>query len=160
MLSSPRAWFSARTRHLGCEDASKQYFLIDPEVAGGLGENSVVEPGQKVTRLHYEFEGWLGDCLCQTWPCYILSEAGFELATRSGLTGFGREPVEISKSEQFEMFYPDRVVPPFVWLTVTGKAGQADFGLTERSKLVVSEAALELLRSCGLEQADVEVSPG
>ena len=39
-----------------------KYYVLEPEVAGGLGENSIVDHSVvpfQVTRLHYEFEGWL-----------------------------------------------------------------------------------------------------
>lgn len=39
-----------------------KYCVIEPEVAGGLGENTVIDQSvhpPKIARLHYNFEGWL-----------------------------------------------------------------------------------------------------
>ena len=54
-----------------------EYYLIEPEVAGGIGEHSVIDrsSGKMVVRkLHYEFDGWLGDELLESTPCFIVSE--------------------------------------------------------------------------------------
>lgn len=41
-----------------------KYFYLEPEVSGGLGDDAIMDTGVHppvVTRLHYEFDGWLGD---------------------------------------------------------------------------------------------------
>lgn len=43
-----------------------KYFYIEPEVAGGLGRNTVMNRAVHppvVSKLHYHFDGWLGDVL-------------------------------------------------------------------------------------------------
>ncbi|GGJ53754.1 hypothetical protein ALP32_02980 [Pseudomonas avellanae] len=40
------------------------YYHIEPEVAGSLGEQTVIDTESwppKVSRLEYQFDGWLGD---------------------------------------------------------------------------------------------------
>ena len=40
------------------------YYILEPEVAGGFGENVVYDPATRhVEHLHYQFDGWLGDDL-------------------------------------------------------------------------------------------------
>lgn len=92
------------------------YKLIETEVAGGLGEqiqmdNSFFPP--LIKNLHYEFEGWLGDDILESFPCYIVTERlrdGIELGK---LTGVSFDKVFISKSETFLELYPDRELPNF-----------------------------------------------
>lgn len=58
------------------------FFRIEPEVAGGVGPNSELhrENGKLiVTRLNYEFDGWLGDGLLETTACYIVTDDGQRL---------------------------------------------------------------------------------
>jgi hypothetical protein len=48
------------------------YYAVELEVAGGWGENTVFTtlPGKGVVvqRLHYKFDGWLGDELLERPP--------------------------------------------------------------------------------------------
>ena len=43
------------------------FYVLEPEVAGGFGENTILTrtPGKSmlVHKLHYQFDGWLGDPL-------------------------------------------------------------------------------------------------
>lgn len=136
-----------------------RYYSIEPEVAGGWGSNAEVvrTPGQPVVvhRLHYQFDGWLGDALLETTPCYIVATQLAEDIKRSGLTGASFAEVEISRSEQFEQFYPDRPLPDFVWLKPLGKAETDDFGVSLDLRLIVSEKALSVLRSHGITHAQI-----
>jgi hypothetical protein len=53
------------------------FYYIEPEVAGGLGPKSETRRGNRrlvVTRLNYTFDGWLGDALIESTPCFILTE--------------------------------------------------------------------------------------
>jgi hypothetical protein len=134
-----------------------KYYCIEPEVAGGWGENTVFTrtPGKPtvVHKLHYEFDGWLGDELLQSTPCYIVSERGAHEIERAQLKGARFDDVEITTSEQFRELYPDRQLPKFVWLKVEGEPGQDDFGLARGLRLVVSERTLELLKQIGISNA-------
>lgn len=54
----------------------ERYFVIEPEVAGGIGERSMIDRStgkMKVEKPNYHFEGWLGDHLLESTPCYIVS---------------------------------------------------------------------------------------
>ena len=66
-------------------------FVIEPEVAGGFGRATVLDtrthPPQ-VSRLEYEFDGWLGDDLLTTFPCYIVSRRLQDALEMTDLTGF------------------------------------------------------------------------
>lgn len=135
------------------------YFYVEPEVSGGIGEHTVMDTSvhpPKVSKLHFQFDGWLGDDLLESFPCYIVSERlAKELELRS-LTGFSIQDVEVSKSDQYENLYPGKVLPKFYWLQVSGTAGEEDFGIADDHRLVLSEMALSLLRKYKIEEADLE----
>jgi hypothetical protein len=91
----------------------------------------------EVNRLHYKFDGWLGDHLLESTPCFIASKKLAEKIGLEGLSGVELDEVEITKSEEFLELHPTRELPEFVWLKVKGKAGQDDFGIASDLRLVV-----------------------
>ena len=57
-----------------------QYVYIEPEVAGGLGDHTVMDRSVHppiVSKLHYQMEGWLGDALLESFPVFIVISASF-----------------------------------------------------------------------------------
>ncbi|MGA2224073.1 MAG: hypothetical protein ABSH41_06505 [Syntrophobacteraceae bacterium] len=133
-----------------------KYYQIEPEVAGGIGEHSEIDrsSGKMVVRkLHYEFDGWGGDELLESTPCFIVSERLAHEIERAQLTGISFDDVEVTKSDQFEELYPNRQLPKFVWLQIDGKPGQDDFGIGKDPGLVISERALEVLKGLGISNA-------
>lgn len=135
------------------------YFYIEPEVSGGFGDKTVVDTSvhpPRVSKLHYQFDGWLGDDLLETYPCHIVSESLAKEIESAELTGYMFDDVEISKSEQFEDLYPGKELPKFYWLKVSGIAGKDDFGISEDYRLTISEKALEALNKRKVVEADLE----
>ncbi|MEM6672404.1 MAG: hypothetical protein AAF726_06140 [Planctomycetota bacterium] len=135
------------------------FHTLEPEVAGGLGPRTVADTSVHppvVSRLHYEFAGWLGDPLLESFPCYVITADVAELARGVGLTGFEIEAVEVSTTPEFEELHPAVELPLFVWLRVNGTAGTDDFAISDDHCLVVSDRALQLLRDARLEHCDVE----
>lgn len=133
-----------------------KYFSVQAEVAGGLGPHTVMDPNAHppvVHHLHFEFEGWAGDALVQTFPCFLVTRAVQQGIMAAGATGVAFAPAEVSKSEQFELFHPEVALPEFLWLKVRGAACVDDFGLMGGIRLVVSERMLSLLRENGLTHA-------
>jgi len=50
-----------------------KYYLIEPELAGMTGEHTVIDRSSGrmvVRRLDYEFDGWGGDVLLESCPCF------------------------------------------------------------------------------------------
>ena len=137
-----------------------KYYGIEPEVAGGWGKNTVFDriPGKGtfVHKLHYVFDGWLGDELLESSACYIVTERLAHEIERAQLTGAQFHDVEISTSGEYDDFqelHPDRQLPTFVWLKVEGSAGHDDFGIAPDLRLVVSEHVLDLLKAVGISNA-------
>ena len=128
-----------------------KYYCVEPEVAGGWGKNTVVDSGLRegpasVSRLHYEFDGWLGDELLTSTPCFIVSERLAREIEGAQLTGVWFDELEVTTSGEFADLYPTLQLPKFVWLRIDGRPGQDDFGLAKGIRLVVSERAWELIK--------------
>ncbi|EPM67883.1 hypothetical protein A584_20143, partial [Pseudomonas syringae pv. theae ICMP 3923] len=54
------------------------YYHIEPEVADSLGDQTVMDTESwppKVSRLEFQFGGWLGDELLEMFPCFICTTA-------------------------------------------------------------------------------------
>ncbi|MFI9276036.1 hypothetical protein ACIGXM_35930 [Kitasatospora sp. NPDC052896] len=126
------------------------YYLVKPEVAGGLGPetimNATVHPPQ-VSRLHYEVVDWLGDCIVQSFPCYLAMRHVAHRLKGMGFTGFHSDEAIISEADEFRELNPDGELPDLVWLLVDGEPGADDLGMTKKGQLVVSEPVLDVLRS-------------
>lgn len=132
---------------------------IEPEVSGELGEsteldNSVHPP--IVKKLHYEFEGWLGNDMIESFPCYLVTENLRRDIEKKGFSGINFSDVIITVSEEFKDLYPTRTLPNFYWMKIEGKEGVDDFGLSEDYRLVISSQVQELLSFYNLSEADFE----
>jgi len=135
------------------------YYYIEPEVSGGIGRSSIIDTSFHppiVKKLNFEFDGWLGDDLIETFPCFIVSENLKNRIHQSKLTGFKFNDVEITKSDTFNELYENKTLPNFYWLQITGKAGQHDFGIASDFRLVVSSDALFIMKQTRIEQATIE----
>jgi hypothetical protein len=139
-----------------------RYFYVDPEVAGGLGKNTVLDNSVHppiVRKLHYQFDGWLGDILLESFPIFIITDNAIKELQSEGMAGLRSEDLETTVSQQFRELYPQRLLPRFVWLQVIGRPGHDDFGTDSSGRLVVSEAALQTLNRLGIKNAEVADYP-
>lgn len=136
-------------------------YYVEPEVAGEWGVNTeadtTVHP-PRISRLHYELSGWLGDDLLETFPCYIVSANLRQSLESSNLTGFEFDNVEVSASPEFVSDTPADRLPKFFWLKITGRADE-DFALAANHQLVVSDEALSLLHEHRIDHAEVVSVP-
>ncbi|WP_245303356.1 hypothetical protein [Mesorhizobium loti] len=109
-----------------------------------------------MTKLHYVVEGWTGDVLVTTFPCYLVTEEAQRALQQIGFSGATFAEAEVTTSEEFHEYQPGQELPPFVWLKVNGKAGRDDFGIAANYRLVISKRILDLLESLGIPFAVVE----
>lgn len=157
-----------------------ELFLLSPEVPGGFGDDTVLgsyldraDKSQEypdVTELHLVFEGWLGDELVTSHPCYLVTSRLAATLRASGLRGVSFRAVKVSRSDQFEMFHPGRQLPAFEWLRPTGRVNidadtgriqstsDDDFLLDCRARLYVTQRALEVLRLHTVTNCEVHAS--
>jgi len=135
-----------------------KYYILEPEVAGGIGKNTLldrsVHPPVPI-KFNYEFLGWLGDSLLETVASFIVTTSLKEKIEAIEATGIAFGEVEITKAGEFEDFHPNKELPEFVWLQVKGVAGQNDFGLSSKHRLVVSQRALDVLRQEQLSHCEI-----
>ncbi len=90
------------------------YYALEPEVASHLGDHAVVDRSvhpPAVERLHYEFDGWLGDDLLESFPCFMVTKGLRERLAESGLSGYLLDDAEVSASDLFEEIHPDQELP-------------------------------------------------
>jgi hypothetical protein len=111
--------------------------------------------------LEYVFDGWLGDDVLETFPCFIVTARLKEAVEAIGPTGVAFDEVKVTKSKLFRELYGDRPLPTFYWLKVGGQAGTDDFGVggSPRFRLVVSERVLYVFKQhqmteCGVAEYD------
>jgi hypothetical protein len=135
------------------------YYVIEPEVAGGLGPHTMMDRSvfpPLVSKLHYQFDGWQGDEIVESFPCFLVTESLSDRLAQGALAGIEFADAEVSVSDQFRDAHPGMVLPRFIWLKVSGEAGKDDFGIGPDSKMVVSERALLVIRATAPQWLDVE----
>ena len=139
------------------------FFYMEPEVAGGLGENSILDRSVHpplVSRLHYDLDGWLGDVILESFPVFIVTEETKNAILLANMTGCSFDDVEITTTENFREIYPEKELPSFAWLKPGQQAGQDDFSTAQDGRLVISGRALHLLQDLGADNAIVEEFTG
>jgi hypothetical protein len=133
------------------------HFELEPEVSGGWGRNTVADTSVHppiVHELHYEFSGWLGDDLIESFPCFIISERLADYLKSSNLSGFRISKVKITKSNEFHTRYQNVTFPSFSWLQITGNVN-SDFYIGSSGVLVVTKASLDVLKIFNLTHCDI-----
>jgi hypothetical protein len=140
---------------------SQDRWVLSPEVAGELGENTIIDASVHppiVSHFHHRFEGWLGDDLLEVFPCFLTTSSLAKTLEAEGLQGFSLDEVEVSTSLEFQDMYPGRVLPEFRWLKITGKDRDEDFCLTPDHRLEVSSRAMEVLRRFNITHAEIKAA--
>lgn len=138
------------------------FHLIEPEVAGDLGEASVLDHSTQpysVSRLQYEFNVPPEDDLLTTHPCFVVTERLRAALHKLAGTGYRFEDLEITTTEDFDELYPDIKLPRYFWMKVDGVPGVDDTGLSDHCTLVVSDRFLEVLRDFAMSNCVVRRKP-
>ncbi|WP_110953601.1 hypothetical protein [Anaerosinus massiliensis] len=144
-------------------------YLLEPEVPGGIGKNSILEHEngriKKAVHLHYEFDGWLGDDLITTSPFFIITERLADKIQTNDIIGYDFEDLETSLSDNFKELYPIRVLPKFRMLIPLGivetdkqyiiKWTGHDLCLRNGADFIVSEKALVIFQKYNLNYCDI-----
>ncbi|MCR3721192.1 hypothetical protein LY15_003179 [Prauserella flava] len=134
------------------------YYSLEPAAPGELGDHVVMDTSvhpPRVTHAHLHLDGWLGDDLIESYPCYFISETLAATIENSELDHYELRDVEVTVSEDA----PDderAAIPGIRWLFVTGTAGVNDLGTTAIGQLVVSDRGLAALQQGNLENCDIE----
>jgi hypothetical protein len=134
------------------------FYSLAPEVAGGLGRDTIMDASKHpplVRNLHYLFDGWLGDELLESFPCFIVTDGMRRLIESAAPSGCRFGDVKVSTSDGFDELYPARQLPHFAWLKVDGVAGRDDFGISSTGALVVSQRLLEAMQKGVLDHCEI-----
>lgn len=144
------------------------YYELDPEVAGGLGSETVIPDTTRrpliLDRFHYDLDDWSGDDILTTVTNFVVTRRLAEGLRSMQCSGCEFDEVLVTTSELFdelsdsgliEGYKISSVLPPFEWLKITGQAGTDDFGYSAGHSMVVSSRVLELLRSLQIANCDV-----
>jgi len=137
------------------------FYVLDPEVPGGLGESAELTYRDGtyplVERLHFEFgAGRYDDDLFQAHPVCLVTQPLADALRRSGLSGFTLDSdIALTADDNVTELEPDWQIPQAEWLKVTGTPGSDDLGMTDDARLVVSEAALAVLRGFAIGHCDI-----
>jgi hypothetical protein len=135
------------------------YKYIEPEVAGELGKKTILDNHfhpPLIKKLNYEFHGWLGDDIIESFPCYIITEQLFNGIKSRELTGVTFDSVYITTSDEFKVQYPNKILPVFHWMKVSGEFGKDDFVIAKDLRLLISDKAFNLLNSFNIGNALIE----
>lgn len=146
-----------------------ELYLLEPEVSGGHGVRTEYEINKearpKVLYLHYEFDGWLGDELLESTPCFIISKELDNKLSKLFKNDYITEDCLITKSEEFEEFSPYKDLPEFIRFIPLGAVKVVDglfsnwsrhhFCLSQREELVVTNEALKVLKQLKIDNCDI-----
>ncbi|MDX8514955.1 hypothetical protein [Mesorhizobium captivum] len=130
-----------------------EYFYVEPVCAGGMDRGIVMDRSVHppiVSKLVYQIDGWPGDVLIESFPCFLVTEGAERALLKAGFSGATFADVEITISDNFRDVFSNVKLPLLVWLKVDGKAGRDDFGIASNLQLVISERILDVLDELGL----------
>jgi hypothetical protein len=137
------------------------FYKISTQAPAQMGKRTILDKKYtpwKVEKLHAIFDVWSDDDLLKTSPCYYVSERLFQTLTSSSLSGFELDAdLDTDVSLTFKNLYPNKTIPRFILLNIVGNAGVDDFGLTDEGELILSEAAVELLRKFNTTETEIEI---
>jgi len=133
--------------------------FIEPEVAGGLGKGTIgnfkTHP-PIVEKLNYEFFGWMGNDIIESFPCFIVTERLKNKIWDEKLSGITFDDVLITKSQEFFTRYTSEELPKFYWAKINGVFGLDDFAIGNDLRLTISEKAYEVIRLFNVNYATFE----
>ncbi len=123
-------------------------YELEPEVAGGFGHTTVIETSvtpNVVTRLEYEFDGWLGDELVESISVHLVTTRVREALVDAEITGIRFAPVTVSRSDQFDEVHRGGL-PEWAWMQVVGAPARDDAWIGDGQILTVSGRMLAVLQ--------------
>ena len=137
----------------------KVFWCIEPEVSGSLGDGTIMDSSihpPKISKLNYEFSGWLQNDLIESFPCFIVTENLKNCIDKMNYSGVYFDEVQITKSDEFKILYPKLELPKFFWMRINGLAREDDFGLSNDYRLVVSNDVFNTFKHFNISEADFE----
>jgi len=125
------------------------YRSLTPDVPGEMGNRTELDPSTHpptVAVFHLDVTNWSGDDLVECFPCFAVTPALAAALQRAGLTGYSLTEMTTTANADQREINPERRVPRFQRLVVTGRAGSDDAGIDSKQHLVVSDRLWALLQ--------------
>lgn len=143
-------------------------FLLECEVAGGLGERTIIDNNKNIVHLDYEFAGYMGDEIIETIKSFVITFSLADDIKNNQLNGYSLQDIELSANEEFYDFNQEEELSDFgLRLIPNGTvnvdknkqeyqdwSGQ-DFCFSNTSCLVVTEKALKILKMHKLNYCEI-----
>ena len=148
-------------------DLHESTFIVEPHAPGRLGERTELDVSVHppvVHRLHFLFEGWLGDDLVQDYPVYLTTERLARAMDAARLSGVVWESVETEWDDQARLLvgtspeFPRNLPRDWRWMKIDANP-TADLWLGFEARLHVTERALQVLQRFNIDNADVAAGP-
>ena len=144
-----------------------KYYVISPEVPGGIGEKSILEYNDgivsRIVHLNFEFDDWLGDDVITTHPFLLVSLPLLATINENNLIGYKVRNVELSCSELFVELNNCNTVPIFKLLEIENVDTiedlvnlQMDFYFYQNRDFVVSESVLNLIKLFNINNCEIK----
>lgn len=140
------------------------FYKISIQSPSQLGKYTTYDKSSvpwKPTKLHVVFDVWSDDDLLKTSPYYFVTNRLFQSIVNKNFSGIevGLE-LETEASLTFKGLYPNKIIPEFYLLNITGIAYVDDFGLEKPNKLIISEKVFSFLKNYNLSDAKIEKAKG
>ncbi len=135
------------------EDEVVVPYLLDPHVAGELGEGTVVDASASPPRVDfvdYVLDAPDPDDLIQAFPVILVSESVAERMLNAHLRGFEFGDATIRGGDNYQALGGQASPQPFKRLHVNGRGHLDDCWLTGDYRLCVSDNMMDVLRSARL----------
>lgn len=137
-------------------------FRLDPQVAGELGEGTVLDGSThppRVSQVVYVLDQPDADESIQSFPVFLVSTNLGSRLQDAGLTGFELSGVIVRPSDNYLAIYGDVPLPQYLWLQVTGTAEETDCWLDESLQVCVSDRMMAIMELVTLSDCLVEPVP-
>ena len=134
-----------------------KYYKLQPEVPGELLMETSLDTSThppKVLILNVIFEAWTGDDLLDIFPCFFVTDRLKVLIEAKKLTGCSFEDFGLVIGEYAP---PEASITKFWRMVPAACERSADFSTNLKGYLIVSEAALNLLKSLNVRACDVSL---
>lgn len=127
-------------------------YSLDPQVAGELGEGSVLDATvhpPAVAKVDYVLDRPDADELIQSFPVYLVSSGLADRLQSSGLTGFALAEVVTRPSVEYSSAFGDAPHRHYRWLQVLGTE-EDDCWIDASLMLCISDRMMEILSEATL----------
>ena len=129
------------------------FYLIRPAVYGEMGPRSIVDRSSHppdVAKLHLVLDRPPTDDLHTCFPCHLASDRLVQAINDRKLSGTRIDSVEVTAAAHFP---ENQRLPLIFMLRIDGRPHIDDFGVDQDGHLVVSQNAMDVLKSLSLNEA-------